>query len=454
MEFINSLLAFIVSIGILITFHEYGHFCVAKFFDVKILRFSIGFGKSIFIKHFGKDETEFSIAALPLGGYVKMLDSREGNVAKNEMNREFNGKPLWQRFCIVLAGPVFNFILAIILYTVIYTVGVQGLKPIIGEVESSSMGAKSGFVAKQEIVSVNGIITPTWSNVVDSLVSQTVSGDTAKITVKDIDGIQKSVYLDLSRISIDEIADGKLLKKIGIVIEKLEIAPIIGDIVKNSPGEASGLQKNDKIIAVNDEIIESWDEWVEIIRRSPNQQLNIDILRNETIKNIALVPENILENGKNIGRIGVRPEITDDLYESYFALEQYSLHLAILKAFDKTWEMSVLTLKVLGKIIIGDASVKNLSGPISIAKYAGQSASIGFTALLTFLAIVSISLGVLNLLPIPLLDGGHLVYYIIEFITGRPVSDSMQIIGQQIGIVLLLSLMSIALYNDFIRLLG
>jgi len=454
MEFINSLLAFIVSIGILITFHEYGHFCVAKFFDVKILRFSIGFGKSIFIKHFGKDETEFSIAALPLGGYVKMLDSREGNVAKNEMNREFNGKPLWQRFCIVLAGPVFNFILAVILYTVIYTVGVQGLKPIIGEVESSSMGAKSGFVAKQEIVSVNGIITPTWSNVVDSLVSQTVSGDTAKITVKDIDGIQKSVYLDLSRISIDEIADGKLLKKIGIVIEKLEIAPIIGDIVKNSPSEASGLQKNDKIIAVNDEIIESWDEWVEIIRRSPNQQLNIDILRNETIKNIALVPENILENGKNIGRIGVRPEITDDLYESYFALEQYSLHLAILKAFDKTWEMSVLTLKVLGKIIIGDASVKNLSGPISIAKYAGQSASIGFTALLTFLAIVSISLGVLNLLPIPLLDGGHLVYYIIEFITGRPVSDSMQIIGQQIGIVLLLSLMSIALYNDFIRLLG
>ena len=182
--------------------------------------------------------------------------------------------------------------------------------------------------------------------------------------------------------------------------------------------------------------------------------MNIDILRNETIKNIALVPENILENGKNIGRIGVRPEITDDLYESYFALEQYSLHLAILKAFDKTWEMSVLTLKVLGKIIIGDASVKNLSGPISIAKYAGQSASIGFTALLTFLAIVSISLGVLNLLPIPLLDGGHLVYYIIEFITGRPVSDSMQIIGQQIGIVLLLSLMSIALYNDFIRLLG
>ena len=316
------------------------------------------------------------------------------------------------------------------------------------------MGAKSGFVAKQEIVSVNGIITPTWSNVVDSLVSYTVSGDTVKITVKDIDGIQKSVYLDLSRISIDEIADGKLLKKIGIVIEKLEIAPIIGDIVKNSPGEASGLQKNDKIIAVNDEIIESWDEWVEIIRRSPNQQLNIDILRNETIKNIALVPENILENGKNIGRIGVRAEITDDLYESYFALEQYSLHLAILKAFDKTWEMSVLTLKVLGKIIIGDASVKNLSGPISIAKYAGQSASIGFTALLTFLAIVSISLGVLNLLPIPLLDGGHLVYYIIEFITGRPVSDSMQIIGQQIGIVLLLSLMSIALYNDFIRLLG
>jgi regulator of sigma E protease len=214
------------------------------------------------------------------------------------------------------------------------------------------------------------------------------------------------------------------------------------------------LLKNDRIIAVNSNLINSWGELVEIIKGNPGEYLNVEILRDETLINIQLKPENYQLDDENIGRIGVRPAINNDLYDSYYALEQYSIHLAILRAFHKTWEMSVLTLKVLAKIITGDASVKNLSGPISIAKYAGQSASIGMTQLLTFLAIVSISLGVLNLLPIPLLDGGHLVYYVIEFITGKPVSDSIQITGQQIGLVLLLGLMGLALYNDFVRLLG
>ena len=212
--------------------------------------------------------------------------------------------------------------------------------------------------------------------------------------------------------------------------------------------------QNDRIIAVNSNLVDSWQEWVEIIQENPDKSLNVELLRDEALINIELRPKNYEINGKNIGRIGARPAVNDDLYSSYFALEQYSLHLAILRAFDKTWEMSVLTLKVLAKMISGDASVKNLSGPISIAKYAGQSASIGATALLTFLAIVSISLGVLNLLPIPLLDGGHLVYYVIEFFTGKPVSDSVQMTGQQIGIVLLFGLMGLALYNDFVRLLG
>ena len=212
--------------------------------------------------------------------------------------------------------------------------------------------------------------------------------------------------------------------------------------------------QNDRIIAVNSNLVDSWQEWVEIIQENPDKSLNVELLRDEALINIELRPKNYEINGKNIGRIGARPAVNDDLYSSYFALEQYSLHLAILRAFDKTWEMSVLTLKVLAKMISGDASVKNLSGPISIAKYAGQSASIGATALLTFLAIVSISLGVLNLLPIPLLDGGHLVYYIIEFFTGKPVSDSIQMTGEQIGIVLLFGLMGLAVYNDCVRLLG
>ena len=453
-EILLSIIAFIISVGLLITFHEFGHFSVARFFDIKVLRFSIGFGRPIYTRHFGRDRTEFTICLLPLGGYVKMLDDREGTVVQQEKAREFNGKPLWQRFLIVLAGPFFNFIFAIIAYSLIYTIGINALKPIIGHVETTSIASSSGFAEGQEILSINGLSTPTWPTVIDSLVNHVVSGDVVDIQVVNNSGEKQVLSLNLSSISIDEMADGKLLNKLGLNIVKLKLPPIIGEIEKNGPAQASGLLQNDRIIAVNSNLVDSWQEWVEIIQENPNKSLNVELLRDEALINIELRPKNYEINGKNIGRIGARPAVNDDLYSSYFALEQYSLHLAILRAFDKTWEMSVLTLKVLAKMITGDASVKNLSGPISIAKYAGQSASIGATALLTFLAIVSISLGVLNLLPIPLLDGGHLVYYVIEFFTGKPVSDSVQMTGQQIGIVLLFGLMGLALYNDFVRLLG
>ena len=453
-EILLSIIAFIISVGLLITFHEFGHFSVARFFDIKVLRFSIGFGRPIYTRHFGRDRTEFTICLLPIGGYVKMLDDREGTVVQQEKAREFNGKPLWQRFLIVLAGPFFNFIFAIIAYSLIYTIGINALKPIIGHVETTSIASSSGFAEGQEILSINGLSTPTWPTVIDSLVNHVVSGDVVDIQVVNNSGEKQVLSLNLSSISIDEMADGNLLKKLGLNIVKLKLPPIIGEIEKNGPAQSSGLLQNDRIIAVNSNLVDSWQEWVEIIQENPDKSLNVELLRDEALINIELRPKNYELNGKNIGRIGARPAVNDDLYSSYFALEQYSLHLAILRAFDKTWEMSVLTLKVLAKMISGDASVKNLSGPISIAKYAGQSASIGATALLTFLAIVSISLGVLNLLPIPLLDGGHLVYYIIEFFTGKPVSDSVQMTGQQIGIVLLFGLMGLALYNDFVRLLG
>ena len=330
----------------------------------------------------------------------------------------------------------------------------NALKPIIGDVEPSSISEESGFVKGQEILAINGTKTPTWPTVIDSLVGNIVSENIVSIDVINADGDKQALNLNLANISIDEMADGNLLNKLGLSIVKFELPAIIGEIEKNSPAEASRLLKNDRIIAINSNLINSWGELVEIIKGNPGEYLNVEILRDETLINIQLKPENYQLDDENIGRIGVRPAINNDLYDSYYALEQYSIHLAILRAFHKTWEMSVLTLKVLAKMITGDASVKNLSGPISVAKYAGQSASIGMTQLLTFLAIVSISLGVLNLLPIPLLDGGHLVYYVIEFITGKPVSDSIQITGQQIGLVLLLGLMGLALYNDFVRLLG
>ena len=453
-EILLSIFAFVVSIGLLITFHEFGHFWVARLFDVKVLRFSIGFGRSIFTKVFGNDRTEFTIGIFPLGGYVKMLDDREGKIKDEEREREFNGKPVWQRFCIVLAGPIFNFIFAIIVYSIVYFVGINALKPIVGNVEPFSISAKSGFVEGQQILAVNDKTTPTWVTVHDAFISNIISENIVSIDVVDINGVKQTFDLNLSDISIDEMVEGKLLNRIGLGVVKFKLPAIIGEVQKNSPAETNGLLKNDRIVSINSNLIDSWEELVEIIKASPDKDLNVEILREETLVNIQLKPESYQLNDENIGRIGVGPAINDGFYDYYFTLEQYSLHLAILRAFQKTWEMSVLTLKVLAKMITGDASVKNLSGPITIAEYAGQQAGIGITAFLTFLAIVSISLGVLNLLPIPLLDGGHLVYYVIEFVTGRPVSDSIQITGQQIGLFLLLGLMGLALYNDFVRLLG
>jgi len=453
-DILQSIAAFIVALGVLITFHEFGHYWVARCFDVKILRFSIGFGRAIYKKHYGQDNTEFVIAALPLGGYVKMLDEREGEVKKDEIPRSFNYKPLWQRFAIVSAGPVFNFIFAVFAYWVIFVVGVNGLKPIIGEIEPRSISDNAGLKPGQEILSINGAQTITWSMVIDRLVSHTVNRDNIKLVVIGDSGVEQEVQIDLSRITIDEMAEGKLLETLGLNVIELKLSAIIGKIVPGGAAERSGLLQRDEIISVNGEPTQSWRQWVEFIRDNPEQILSVDVLRSGNTINIEVIPDSIQSEGVTIGRIGAAAFVDDGMFDSYFVKESYTMHYAILKAIKKTWEMSVLTLRVLGRMLIGDASVKNLSGPISIAQYAGQSAGIGLLAFFSFMAIVSVSLGVLNLLPVPLLDGGHLMYYLIEAIIGKPVSEAMQMLGQQVGIVLLLGLMSIAFYNDIIRLLG
>ena len=299
-EILLSIIAFIISVGLLITFHEFGHFSVARFFDIKVLRFSIGFGRPIYTRHFGRDRTEFTICLLPLGGYVKMLDDREGTVVQQEKAREFNGKPLWQRFLIVLAGPFFNFIFAIIAYSLIYTIGINALKPIIGHVETTSIASSSGFAEGQEILSINGVSTPTWPTVIDSLVNHVVSGDVVDIQVANNSGEKQVLSLNLSSISIDEMADGKLLNKLGLNIVKLKLPPIIGEIEKNGAAQASGLLQNDRIIAVNSNLVDSWQEWVEIIQENPNKSLNVELLRDEALINIDLRPKNYELNGKNL----------------------------------------------------------------------------------------------------------------------------------------------------------
>ncbi len=454
MDIVQSVLAFIVALGVLITFHEFGHYWVARKCDVKILRFSIGFGRPIFKRIFGPDKTEFVIAALPLGGYVKMLDAREVEVKPEELSREFNQKQLWQRFAIVAAGPVFNFIFAIIAYAMIYMIGVDGLKPIVGEVEPGSISAEAGLREGHEIVAVEQIKTPTWTAVIDRLVNHTVSAEQVNLDVIDQSGGIQTIALDMSKISIDEMAEGKLLNSLGLNVVDLKLPPVIGEILSDGAAERAGFIAMDKIISVNDTEIESWSAWVEVIRDSPEQALTVEVLRAGTTMSLTLVPEMSVVEGNNVGRIGAVAYKPDGFFDSYFTLESYALTTSVLKAVEKTWDMSLLTLKVLGKMLIGEASVKNLSGPISIAQYAGQTAGIGLIAFLGFMAIISVSLGVLNLLPVPLLDGGHLVYYIIELVIGKPVSESVQIWGQQFGLVVLLSLMSVAFYNDLVRLLG
>lgn len=453
-DFIHSLAAFILALGVLITFHEFGHFWVARLCDVRILRFSLGFGRPIYRRLFGSDRSEFVIAALPLGGYVKMLDEREGAVLPAEAHRAFNNKPISQRFAIVIAGPVFNFIFAIIAYWAMYSVGITGLKPVIGEVESGSIAQQAGIKAGDEIISVDDQRTPTWASVIDVFVERIVEEKQVGFVLRDAGGNERVTRVDMSRVSIDDMAGGRLMSTLGMLPERPIIPAIIGEVIKGGAAERAALQAGDKILEVDGVKVNDWLQWVEIIRQHPEQQMSIKLQRNGTVLNGELTPAAEMVEGERIGRIGAIVDTAFQRDRSRTAIESYSLLPALVKATGKTLDMSVMTLRILGKMLVGKASVKNLSGPISIAQYAGHSAELGLVAFLSFLAIVSVSLGVLNLLPIPLLDGGHLLYYLVELIKGSPVSETVQVIGQQLGLAILLGLMGLAFYNDILRLAG
>lgn len=449
-DFLQYIIAFLFVLGVLVTFHEFGHFWVAQKCDVKILRFSIGFGKPLWVKRFGKDQFELVIAALPLGGYVKMLDEREGDVLESEMARAFNRKSLIQRTAIVLAGPVFNFIFAIVAFWFMFMIGLNGLKPIIGEVEKDSIAAQAGFSEGAEIIAVGSQEIKTWTMVVDSLISKIVDAKKVDITILD-DSLTRVVTLDLADLSIDDLAEQGLLNRIGITPKKHKIPAIIGNVHAELPADMAGLIAGDLIVAVNGEEIDDWIQWVKYIQVRPNEMITVDVKRGDAYLIIELTPnEKIRDNGTVIGFIGAANQTMDGI----FAKESYTLLPAFLRGMEKTWDMSWLTLRLLAKMITGQASLKNLSGPISIAQYAGDSAKNGPATFLWFLGIVSVSLGVLNLLPVPLLDGGHLLYYLIEWLKGSVVSESTQMIGQQIGFTLLLGLMIVVFYNDLMRLLG
>lgn len=455
MEVLQHILAFVVAIGILVTFHEFGHYWVAKRCNVKILRFSVGFGRALWRRRFGADGTEFVIAALPLGGYVKMLDEREGEVPATELDRAFNRKPLGQRFAIVLAGPLFNLIFAVAAYTLMYTVGLTGIKPLVGQVEPGSIAAEAGLGSGDEIVAVGDRTTGTWASVAEIIVGRVVDGEPVRLQVRDADGKASTRTLDVAALSLDDIAAGSLLTRLGIEPRRPPLPARVAQVVEDSPAASAGLQPGDEIVAVNGTAVADWFALVERVKSRAGESLTLTFQRDGEQRQVQLTPEAAtLEDGSEVGRIGVSVDTEPEIPAELRGTEHYGPLESLVRGVMRTGEMSLLTLRVLGKIITGEASVKNLSGPISIAQYAGYSAAVGVAAFLGFLAIVSVSLGVLNLLPVPLLDGGHLMYYLIEFVKGSPVSEPVQAVGQQIGLALLLGLMSVVIYNDIARLLG
>ena len=438
MVFLEALLAFAVVIGILVTIHEFGHFWVAKILGVKILRFSIGFGNPFWSRRFGTDQTEFAIAPIPLGGYVKMLDEREGEVAPEELHRAFNQQSLKVRTAIVFAGPLFNFLFAILAYTMMC---ITGMAALVGEVSPQSVAEQAGFHAGDQITAVNGQPTLRWSSVIEASLQQMLDDKKELVySVTNRQGYESKLWLNLENLTVDDIAGGEFFEKFGMRPFRPPLPALIGEVTANSAAERAGLKRGDKIIKLDNQEISDWTALVKYIIQRPDQDIRVEIERNHQKLSLMLRPDNV--NGK--GRMGV--------YAPYFVTEHYGIWKAFILGAEKTWDMSVLTLRLMAKMLTLQISYEHISGPISIAQFAGQSAQLGIAVFLSFLGLVSVSLGVLNLLPIPLLDGGHLFFYLIEGIKGSPVSENTESILQRVGLTLLIGLMGIAVFNDLGRL--
>lgn len=447
-----KIIFFIIAVGVLVSIHEFGHFWVARRLGVKVLRFSVGFGKPLY-QRLGKDGVEYVVAAIPLGGYVKMLDEREGDVSPEEAKLAFNRQSLPVRSAIVAAGPIFNFIFAIVAFWLVLILGEVGLRPIVGEVTSGSPAATAGFTRGDEIMAMNGKETTTWTSVMYEMASASVTDEPLLFQVKGTD-------LDLHTRQVpagvlgDPAETEDLLAVLGITPEKPLLPAVIGELVPGQPAELAGLQAGDEILSVDGEHLEDWFAWVEYVKARPGVEMQVAYLRDGAELSTQLKPAVVVQDNKMIGRIGAKVSVPEDFAKDYRVEYKLSPLMAVPVAFQRTWEFSVLTLKVIGRMITGDVSVKNLSGPISIADIAGRSASVGFVSFVKFLAIVSISLGVLNLLPIPVLDGGHLFFFLLEAIKGSPLSERFIEQGQRIGMTIMMLLIGIALFVDVSRYLS
>lgn len=453
MNLLITLLSAVAALGPLIVFHEFGHYLVARLCGVKVLRFSLGFGKPLWSKRLGRDGTEWSISALPLGGYVKMLDGREGVVPEAESHRAFDRQNVWKRSAIVIAGPVANFILAIVLYWVMFVHGIPGIRPAVGEAPPATAAAAAQFQRGEIITHVAGVEVRTWQELRLALLEHAVEKRSITIETVGLNGNLYTRRLDLGGLQADAL-DADFLGILGLLPYRPPIPAIVEDVVAGSPAALAGLRRGDEIVAVDGKPVPLWEDLIKAIRSRPGATMELEYLRDGAPATLTITASDEVERGVHIGRIGVMPRQDPAAMKRLVTEVRYGPIDAIAAGVEKTWAMTSFSVEMMWKMVQGKVSLKNLSGPITIADYAGQSAQLGWLAFVSFVAVVSISLGVLNLLPVPLLDGGHLMYYAFEIIKGSPVSERTLELGQRVGMLLLMSLMAFAVYNDIQRLVG
>jgi regulator of sigma E protease len=444
-DFLWSVGGFILAIGVLVAFHEFGHYWVARRCGVRVLRFSIGFGKPIWTRR-AADGVEWSVSAIPLGGYVKMLDGREADVPPEQAHEAFNHQPVGKRALIVAAGPAFNFLLAAAFYWVVFVLGVQGMKSVIATPPSGTLAADAGLQAGDTVLSVAGQATPTWQVLHTELIDRALDQQTVQAEVLSAQGEQRQVALDLGKVRVDPEV---LFTDLGLRPYDPPVPALIAEVVPGQPAALAGFRAGDRLLSANGDTIGSWQQWAAWVRERPGEVVSVAFERN----GVEQQRELILADIEGQGRFGASVAMPADLWQDLRAEHRLSVLAAAPAAVAQTWQMSALTLKMLWRMVLGEVSLKNVSGPIQIAQVAGFSAQVGLVSFLSFMAVVSVSLGVLNLLPVPMLDGGHLLYFGVEAVKGSPVSERVLEAGTRVGLLFLVALMSLAFYNDIVRLI-